>query len=201
MSDVNETIRLIKRLIFDPNCARMNLSNVKGYLGELLVKAKLESEGAEVTHLGNQSGHDLELTYKGKLIKIDVKFSALKREFRTKQKQNNWGWALIHENKKREPSCTHYVCVAVDPELEVVGYYIIRREHAELFFSGVGQFKGVKHSFILFQNKDFTPNADVKYFQLYETSKKLLDTGTAIFVEKDGSLLNTLSRIDKPSSN
>lgn len=194
MSNVNHTIELIKQLIFDPNCARMNLSNVKGYLGELLVKAKLESEGVQVVHLGNQSGHDLELTYKGKPYKIDVKFSTLKSEYH--RGEGNWGWALIHQNKKREVTCTHYVCVAVDLKLEAVGYYVIRQENAELFFSGVGQFKGVKHSLVLFQNQEFAPDADVKYFQLYETSKKLLDIGTAIFVERDGSLLSTLSAVN-----
>jgi hypothetical protein len=193
MSDVNKTIELIKRLIFDPNCARMNLSNVKGYLGELLVKAKLESEGVEVTHLGNQSGHDLELTYKGKLYKIDVKFSTLKSEYH--RGECNWGWALIHQNKKRDVTCTHYVCLAVDPTLDGVGYYVIPREHAELFFAGVGQFKGVKHSLMLFQNKEFAPDANAKYFQLYETSKKLFQTGTAVFVERNSSLLEILARM------
>jgi hypothetical protein len=198
MNDVKETIELIKRLIFDPNCARMNLSNVKGYLGELFVKAKFESEGVEVTHFGNQSGHDLELTYQNRIYKIDVKFSTLKCEY--SPKQNNWGWALIHQNKKREVTCTHYVCVAADPELEVVGYYVIRREHAELFFSGVGQFKGVKHSLMLFQNKEFAPSVEAKYFELFETSIKLLNSGAAIYVDKDGSLLNTLYNSSNISS-
>jgi hypothetical protein len=196
MSNINDTIELIKKVIFDPNCARMNLSNVKGYLGELLVKAKLESEGVEVTHLGNQSGYDLELVYKGKVFKIDVKFSTLKCEYQ--RGEENWGWALIHQNKKREVTCTHYVCIAVDPKLEAVGYYVIRRENAELFLSGVGQFTGVKHSFMLFQNKEFTPNVDNKCFQLYETSKHLLDTSTALFVARDGSLLNALYEINNP---
>lgn len=59
----------------------MNLSNVKGYQRGLFVKAKLESECVEVTHLGNQSGHDVELIYKDRVYKIDVKFSTLKCEY------------------------------------------------------------------------------------------------------------------------
>ena len=60
MSNVSDTIDLLKKVILDPNCSRMNQSTVKGYLGELLVKAKLESEGALVEHLGNQRGYDLQ---------------------------------------------------------------------------------------------------------------------------------------------
>jgi hypothetical protein len=99
MSNENNTIELIKKLILDLNCSRMNLSNVKGFLGELLVKKKLESEGVPVTHRGNQSGHDLEVVYEGEVFKIDVKYSNLKSEYH--RNCYNWGWALVHQNKKR----------------------------------------------------------------------------------------------------
>lgn len=190
MNNINDTIEIIKKLILDPNCSRMNLSNVKGYLGELLVKAKLEGEGIEVTHLGNQSGYDLEFNYKEKIFKIDVKFSTLKSEFHPQQ--SNWGWALVHQNKKRTVSCTHFVCVAVDRELEIIGYYVIPQSHAESFLSGVGRFKGVKHGFLLFENKNYIPNSRDNFFQLYENSKQLLDAEIAVFVRKDDSLLNAL---------
>src|SRR5438067_1175751 len=55
MNEINDTVNLLKRIILDPNCTKMNLSTVKGYLGELLVKAKLEREGMTVEQHGNQS--------------------------------------------------------------------------------------------------------------------------------------------------
>jgi hypothetical protein len=45
MANLEKTIRCLKDVINDPNCRYMNLSNVKGYLGELLVLSKLEGEG------------------------------------------------------------------------------------------------------------------------------------------------------------
>lgn len=191
MTNVNDTIEVFKKLILDPNCSRMNQSTVKGYLGELLVKAKLESEGLAVEHLGNQSGYDLQFNYKGEVFKVDVKFSALKCEYC--RGQNNWGWALVHQNKKRPISCTHFVCVAVDHELEVIGYYVVSLNQIEQFLSGVGQFGGVKHGFILFEDESYVPNKYDRFFQLYETSRQLLKAGAIIFVERNGSLLHALS--------
>ncbi len=193
MNAANDTIELFKKLILDPNCSRMNQSTVKGYLGELLVKAKLESEGSAVEHLGNQSGYDLQFTYKGEVFKIDVKFSTLKCEYHPQQ--NNWGWALVHQNKKRPISCTHFVCVAVDHELEVVGYYVISLSQVELFMSGVGQFGGVKHGFLLFEDKSYAPNDHDRFFQQYEKSKQLLEAAAVIFVERSDSLLQALSQV------
>jgi hypothetical protein len=45
MANLEKTIPCLKDLINDPNCRYMNLSNVKGYLGELLVLSRLEGEG------------------------------------------------------------------------------------------------------------------------------------------------------------
>ena len=73
MNKISKSIKLLQRVIRDSNCGRMNLSTVKGYLGELLVKNKLEQEGFKVDHAGNQSGYDLRIGG----AKIDVKFSTL----------------------------------------------------------------------------------------------------------------------------
>lgn len=192
MGNVSDTIELFRKLILDPNCSRMNQSTVKGYLGELLVKAKLESEGIAVEHLGNQSGYDLQFNYRGEVFRVDVKFSTLKCEYCPGQ--NNWGWALVHQNKKRQISCTHFVCVAVDTKLEVIGYYVVSLNQVERFLSGVGQFGGVKHGFILFEDESYVPNKHDRFFQLCETSRQLLKDGAIIFVGKNESLLRALSQ-------
>src|ERR1700724_1160231 len=116
MTPINETIQRLKLIIKDENCARMNQSTVKGYLGELLVKAKLESEGLKLFHQGNQTGHDLEYTNDNQSVKIDVKCSSQKSEF--DKVAPNWGWALQHENKTKPITCTHFVCLALDKENE-----------------------------------------------------------------------------------
>jgi len=191
MSNDSDTIELLKKVILDPNCSRMNQSTVKGYLGELLVKAKLEREGALVEHLGNQRGYDLQFNHGGRPFKIDVKFSALKCEYCPGQ--NNWGWALVHQNKKRPVSCTHFVCVAVDYQLEVIGYYVVSHNQVGRFPAGVGQFGRVKHGFILFEDNSYAPDEGNKFFLLSETSRQLRKDRTIIFVDKNESLLRALS--------
>lgn len=56
---ITNTISLLRKIIFDTNCDRMNKSTIKGFLGELIVKERLEEVGFEVKHQGNQSGYDL----------------------------------------------------------------------------------------------------------------------------------------------
>jgi len=126
----------------------MNLSTVKGFLGELIVKRKLEEEGLDVLHKGNQSGYDLEFGN----YKIDVKFSAFKNDSRDKR-GNHWGWALI-QGPKKKIKCTHFVCVGADEFLNPLFYYIINQDHHTLFHRGKGQFKGVQRGFIVLPNEE-----------------------------------------------
>ncbi len=111
-------IELLRQVAQLPACAKMNLSTVKGYLGELLVKKHLEHEGHNVEHVGNQSGYDLRLVCQGNDIRIDVKMSTLKDEFRWGFEY--WGWALQPESKKKPITATHFVCVGGDKNLAVV---------------------------------------------------------------------------------
>lgn len=124
----------------------MNKSTIKGYLGELIVKRKLMKEGIPTNSLGNQSGYDLE--YKDDKIKIDVKLSLLKNEF--KLNSYYWGWALKHESKK-EIKATHFVCVALNNNYEVEAFYVINaknwRERATEFPEGIKQFSKVERGF------------------------------------------------------
>jgi len=167
----------------------MNLSTVKGYLGELLVKDHLEDEGLPVEHLGNQSGYDLQFENLGKIVKIDVKFSVLKYEYDVEHE--NWGWALLHQNKKRESSCTHIVCVAVDDEYDVVNYYVVPRANVRLFPSSGGRFSRVSHGFLLFRDDDLRV-AHESWASLYKKSLRLLQAGKVICVGKDGRLSDAL---------
>src|SRR5574341_311525 len=143
------TIELLKRIIRDKNCqGHMNLSTVKGYLGELLVKNRLEHEGLIVQHHGNQSGFDLQCEYRGETFKLDVKFSMPKYEYDSSHV--NWGWALVHQHKQRNLSCTHMVCVAVDENLNVHKVYVIPVANIQDFPPSVGKFSRIKHGFALF---------------------------------------------------
>jgi hypothetical protein len=150
MPSIEDTIGRLKSVITDPNCSKMDKSTVKGYLGELLVKAKLEEEGLVVTHLGNQSGFDLECSGLNRPLKIDVKYSEPKSDF--EKDVVNWGWALQHENKTKRVSCTHFVCLAVAHELKWLGCYVVKRQCLEHFgrpFSG--RFKKVNHGLAAFE--------------------------------------------------
>lgn len=91
--------KLLRDVVRHPACQKMNLSTVKGYLGELLVKQLLEAEGVKVEHLGNQNGYDLRFSLQGRDIRVDVKMSLPKDEFGWGFEY--WGWALQHANKKK----------------------------------------------------------------------------------------------------
>lgn len=125
----------------------MNLSTVKGYLRELLVKAKLESEKLQVEQTGNQSGYDLKVSNS---TKIDVKFSILKNECGANGKY--YGWALVQKSKKRPLTCSHIVCVGVNENLKLDCLYVIPKKHIYSFPAGAGQFNGVKNGFLITQN-------------------------------------------------
>lgn len=159
----------------------MNQSNVRGFLGELYVKEKLESEGCEVTHFGNQSGIDLEIV--GKNIRIDVKFSSLRNPHSW---DANWGWAL-KSLSKRKISCTHFICVAADENYDVNSYYVVKSECISLFPQATGQYKNVQHSFLLQQNtKNLIDLED------YSRCRNLITEGLVIRVEPNGSLIQAL---------
>src|SRR5437773_1257683 len=107
-----DTLELLRRVALSPDCTNMNRSTVKGFLGELLVKQRLESEGMAVDHLGNQTGFDLRYSRNTGPVQIDVKLSLPKSE--SVYPFPYWSWALLHENKKKSVSATHFVCVACD---------------------------------------------------------------------------------------
>ena len=143
MNNLSETIQRLVKTINDPNCARMNCSAVKGYLGELLIKKKLEDEGLNVKHHGNQSGFDLSFRHKGNDFSIDVKTSLLKNE--SNEPVNYWGWALLHENKKKEIKATHIVCLGCHQDCSPSFFIVIPIDIVPQFPNGMKQFSKVKH--------------------------------------------------------
>jgi hypothetical protein len=149
MKNINRTIKSLKKIICDENCRHMNLSTIKGYLGELIVKTRLESEGCIVEQKGNQCGYDLEFEN----IKIDVKTSTLKEETPGKL---GWGWALKQKSKKRKLSCTHFVCLALDKKNNEKAFYIIRKEDIGKFPANSKRFKNVENRFGVYLNKNIS---------------------------------------------
>ncbi len=125
----------------------MNLSSVKGYLGELLIKNKLEDEGLHVKHHGNQSGYDLSYKYSGNEFRIDVKTSLLKNEYNFDH--DYWGWALLHENKKKEIKATHIVCLGCDKDFSPHFFIVIPISRMAKFPNGMKQFSKVKHGLMV----------------------------------------------------
>lgn len=148
------TILRLRKVIKDPNCKRMNMATIKGFLGELIVKERLEDAGFEVYHQGNQSGYDLYFSEQDQEFKIDVKTSTLKNELSCSR--DHWGWALIHSNKQNLISATHFICVGLDQSLVARQFIIIPARLVKKFPKGIGQFNKVEHALCAFQ-KSFTP--------------------------------------------
>jgi hypothetical protein len=148
MSTAN-TIALLRKVIKDPVCGRMNMSTIKGFLGELIVKERLEDAGFEVDHRGNQSGYDLSFWSEDQEFRIDVKTSTLKDELSCGRL--HWGWALVHSNKRKAVSATHFMCVGLDESFEARRFILIPSEWAGKFPAGIGQFNRVKHALCAFQ--------------------------------------------------
>ena len=188
MQNLEESIQILKNVIFDENCKRMNLSNIKGYLGELQVAQKLISEGCDIKMLGNQSGYDIEILKKK--ISIDVKFSTIKSE--VKGCPHYWGWALKHKNKKRPITCSHFVCVASDEYLNPVKFYVVKTDHLENFpESAIGQFKNVEKGFVLLN--DFNEFHSIKNTALqnyFQDCKGLLKNGIVTEIATTEKLLD-----------
>jgi hypothetical protein len=189
MANIDKTIRCLKEIINDPNCKYMNLSNVKGYLGELLVLKKLEREGKKIRQKGNQSGYDLELV--GENVRIDVKFSNYKGEIRKFPKY--WGWALKHGNKKKGITCTHFVCVAANENLEAKEFYVIKKEHLKKFpKSEMKQFKRVVNGFVLLPEYKYPEHTDKNLKGYFEKCRALVSCKIASKVLPNDRLIDYL---------
>jgi hypothetical protein len=159
MANTIETLRLLN---FDPNCNRMNYSNIRGYYGELLVRQKLYEDGfRHVEHKGNQSGYDLEV--KDGRIRIDVKTSKLKGT----KRHPDWGWALSLKSKKKI-TCTHFVCVALDEKFNLDAFYIIHSKDLSQFPEGGRRFNTVNHQFSVAKNGNWRSE------DYFKTCKELL---------------------------
>ena len=185
---MDETIELLKKVIRDPNCKEMNKSTVKGYLAELIVMNKLQSEQADVTHIGNQGGFDILYKKNGKELKINVKCSEFKDEFRLGCKY--WGWALQHGSGEKDFSATHYVCVGLDDDFNEGVLVVIPCTATAAFPPGIRQFRNVKHSLIVF--KDVPALDEKKYADVLEfnkTSEQLLKKAGVKKLENLGETL------------
>jgi hypothetical protein len=140
----SKTISLLRKVIQDPNCNRMNMSTIKGYLGELIVKKRLEDAGFEVEHQGNQSRHDLSFWVGDYEYKIDVKTSTIKDELSCGHL--HWGWALKHSNKKNKITANHFICVGLDRNYKAQRFLVIPADYVAKFPHGIGQFNKVDHA-------------------------------------------------------
>jgi hypothetical protein len=175
--DTDNALDLLKKIM---RLSNINLSTVKGFYGELLVKAKLEDEGISVRHKGNQSGHDLEFELSGRNVRIDVKTSTLKSELGKKFSTVwYWGWALDSDNKKRNISCDQFICVALDKNFNVNAYYIIKAEYIrKKMFPRVGfpQFKNVSQGFVITpKGSRFPLYFKEEFLDYFQTGNQLLE--------------------------
>jgi hypothetical protein len=150
---IAETIALLRAVVLSPDCAKMNLSTVKGYMGELLVKERLEAElgTGQVEHFGNQHGHDLQFTHRGKTIKVDVKTSTAKDE--RHWGFHYWSWALLNDTKKKDISATHFICAGLNGGLELQGLFVVATSDLSHFPRDTGQFRNNKHVLFLPQSQ------------------------------------------------
>lgn len=186
---VSRTIATLRKIIIDPNCAQMNRSNLKGYLGELLVGVKLVEEGLTVVQRGNQAGYDLQF----KSIKIDVKCSTLKTE--VSNCPPYWGWALKQKSKTKEITCTDFICVALaEPSLEVQAYYVIKAKDLWRFPpSAMMQFKNVEKGCVLLENdsdEEKIARQDIRNY--FTICRQLMISGIVRKVEPEESLVHML---------
>ena len=141
VSTLKQTIKRLRAVACDLNCERMNKSNVVGFLGEVLVRQKLEMEGVSVLHKGGQCGYDLELPNG---VTIDVKTA--RPRLLTGTDLYHWGWALKSASKGHI-SATHFVCVELTDDCEVRGLHVIRAQDVETFPPSAGRYSGVQHTY------------------------------------------------------
>ncbi len=189
---IKTSIERLKGVITDKNCRKMNLSNVKGYLGELIVLEKLLKENVKVVQKGNQSGYDIEIVDLG--IKIDVKLSTIKTE--VKNCPPYWGWAIKHENKKRDLTATHFVCVALNEDFSVKDFYIIKAKDYQRFpKSAIRQFGKVENGFTILSDKRAIENiTDKKLKEYFNKCSALVENGIASRLSSSKRLTNYLLR-------
>lgn len=175
----SSAVDLLRAVVLSPDCEKMNRSTVKGFLGELLVKERLESEGIKVEHLGNQNGIDLRFELGGRVVSVDVKMSMPKDEF--KWGFEYWGWALLHENKKKDIAATHFICVGCSESLEVESLFVVRKSRLTEFPKGIRQFSKVTHGLVL-QRGTLPASIKPPEVDLYALSRQLLQGGTVVQV-------------------
>lgn len=177
--EIDETIRLIREIILDPNCRGLNVASIKGLLGELYVKQLLEREGQQVIHKTRNVGYDLEI-YPG--IRIDVKLSTIKGT----PEYPDWGWTL-QRSQQEEFKCTHIVGVGVNKNLEAERIAIIRTLDLEQFPEVDGKYEDVLRSFTLMLDGFGYPNHP--YFQ---RCRELVEQGVVAVLSPEASLMDYL---------
>jgi len=181
---VTKTIELLRKIIIDKNCERMNKSIVIGYLGELIVREQLEKTNIEVEHCGNQTGYDLVVGH-DKTIKVDVKTSRLKDEY--SWGCDHWGWALLHSNKKKPISATHFICVGFDNDLNPDRFILVPAVIAAKFPTGIRQFSKVINSMCVFPGLNRPTRKLLPKEAHYITTCERLLTDKSIKVIRQGS--------------
>lgn len=178
MHSPSDTIQLLKKIILDENCNRMNKSVVLGYLGELIVLQKFNDEGYSPVHKGKLSGYDILVRDK----KIEVKTSRLKEDgFKNK----NWGWTLLKKNQDVKYDIA--VCLALNEKLEVEGYYCIDKENLESFKFSHGQYTNITKGFLKFQNLPKETDSE-KIRVAYDRSVNLMNSGKMIVIAPNETL-------------
>lgn len=188
MNSLPDTIAKLQAVITDPNFGSMNQSTVKGFLGEVLVRKKLISEGANVTHMGNQKGYDLLVTSLAPEMRIDVKTSAAHPIGNTSH--DTWGWALHSTSKKRAISCTHFVCIALDRKFFPFAYYVISSSLVAQFPAAAGQFRSVTNTFAA--HHPTNPFTSGGWHAVHQKCEELLNLGVARRIGATESLLEAL---------
>ena len=185
---VLEAVALLRAVVRSPECAKMNLSTVKGYMGELLIKQTLESElrGSPVEHFGNQHSHDLQYEHSGKTIRIDVKTSTAKDE--RKWGFPYWSWALLNDTKKKQLSATHFICAGLNKELDLEAVFVVAVANMAHFPRDTGQFRNNKHALFLAQSLP-PASAPGTTNDLYIRSAQLLQDGKVQRVDREESLV------------
>jgi hypothetical protein len=190
---IDDAIGHLRSVLRSKECGYMSKSNIVGYLGELLVRKMLESEGCKVIHLGNQRGVDLEYqSPKGK-IRIDVKTSMRKKEFLKKREDFvHWGWAMREKAKGRSPS--HFVCLGLDATYGVEDIFVLQTPSLGLIEikdgEGLGQFNGVSHGLLLPCSDafDIGPDGGQRGALHMEKCRELLRNRTVLRKQRDEHL-------------
>lgn len=183
-NNLGESINLLKKIIKDSNCTRMNLSIIRGYLGELYVIKKLQEENQSLEHKGKQFGCDIECGN----YKVDVKTSSLKDDLNAGFRF--WSWALKSKGKNKPIACTHFVCIAFDDNSNPIYFFIINLKYLNSFPKCFGQFNSVENGFSHYDGQVNYKNDEHKNY--FETSKILLSDNKVIRINSNGSLRDAL---------